>query len=526
MNAIHVLTIMSSSLVSSVFVLIVFSTQSRRRSNSLRGVFSDLSVGCVFLFDEFRLVDASVNARALLEASRLTGGDWASFLNYVTPRFPEFDQRLKSLPSIGRFSLTSGTTPLMTLRAEFRGGLTRILIAEPRVEGNPGQPDQLSLRAMEQEIELLRNTMDEAPILIWRETESGSVSWANRAYVDLATQLDPDSESFTWPIPRVFSDTSARDIAANDGQRRLCISSPDIEAARWFECRAVQYAADHLAFALPADSAVRAETSLRSFVQTLTKTFAHLTIGLAIFDRQRQLVLFNPSLIDLTGLSPEFLSSRPTLFALLDAMREHQMIPEPKDYKTWRNRMTALERAASSGQYEETWTLPNGQTYRVTGRPHPDGAIAFVFDDISDQMLMARSFRAETELSQSVIDNLSEAVVVFSSLGKLILANIAYTRLWGLDHAGDAPKGTLTDAAGLWAAACTPDPVIDEIVQSLGPMASRDTLSAELRLIDGRLLTCRVAHLPGGATMVGFNTVTALGPQRTDRPANVSRQRA
>ena len=84
-------------------------------------------------------------------------------------------------------------------------------------------------------------------------------------------------------------------------------------------------------------------------MQTLTKTFAQLPIGLAIFDRNRVLQLFNPALLDLTGLSAEFLIGRPTLASVLDAMREQQVIPEPKDYRSWRKQMVALEEAAASG---------------------------------------------------------------------------------------------------------------------------------------------------------------------------------
>jgi PAS domain-containing protein len=51
---------------------------------------------------------------------------------------------------------------------------------------------------------------------------------------------------------------------------------------------------------------VRAQQAQKNFVQTLTKTFATLSIGLAIFDRNRQLMLFNPALIDLTALPPIF----------------------------------------------------------------------------------------------------------------------------------------------------------------------------------------------------------------------------
>jgi PAS domain-containing protein len=146
------------------------------------------------------------------------------------------------------------------------------------------------------------------------------------------------------------------------------------EEQGWHEAVTVDHPGGRTVFALPSDRLVRTEVSLRNFRQTLTKTFAHLPIGLAIFDRDRQLALFNPALLDLTALPADFLSSRPTLFAFLDAMRDRNMIPEPKDYRSWRRQMADLEKAAASGRYEETWILPSGQTYRVIGRPHPDGA--------------------------------------------------------------------------------------------------------------------------------------------------------
>ena len=39
--------------------------------------------------------------------------------------------------------------------------------------------------------------------------------------------------------------------------------------------------------------------------------------------------------------------------------------------------------SAEDGLYQEIWSLPSNVTYKVTGRPHPDGAVAFFFEDIS-----------------------------------------------------------------------------------------------------------------------------------------------
>lgn len=71
-----------------------------------------------------------------------------------------------------------------------------------------------------------------------------------------------------------------------------------------------------------AEATLRAEATLQSFLQTLTRDFfAQLPIGLAVFDKDRRLQLFNPALADLTGLAVDFLSRRPTLLAVLDALQ-------------------------------------------------------------------------------------------------------------------------------------------------------------------------------------------------------------
>ena len=57
--------------------------------------------------------------------------------------------------------------------------------------------------------------------------------------------------------------------------------------------------------------------------------------------------------------------------------------------------------AATDGRYQETWSLENGQTYSIRGRPHPDGATAFLIEDITAEVTLTRNFRAELEQSQN-----------------------------------------------------------------------------------------------------------------------------
>ena len=123
--------------------------------------------------------------------------------------------------------------------------------------------------------------------------------------------------------------------------------------------------------------------ALRRFVETLTETFAHLPIGLAVFDKNRRLGLFNPALTDLVKIDAVWLAGRPSLRDFLERLRETRQMPEQKDFASWRRKLSELEEGARYGTYEENWQLPSGKIFRVTGRPHPQGALAFLFEDIS-----------------------------------------------------------------------------------------------------------------------------------------------
>jgi PAS domain-containing protein len=500
--------------VLSAFVgLLVLSILQARGNARPRGIFADTADGTEFLFDGDTLVDATPGARALLPHSPAAGGSaWVRLLAWLGPRFPGAAERLGRIASDGRL-VVAGTAdqghPLL-LVAEYRGGLTRISLSDPETDHRAAgaSRDGLTERAMQDELDLLRASAAGAPLPIWRETADGDVTWANAAYLSLMmTRLEP-GQDLVWPIPRLF-DRTATAQGANRQRQKLDAAGASTPV-QWFELVVVPDRGGRLVYALPADATVQAEGALRGFMQTLAKTFAHLTTGLAIFDQARQLQLFNPALIDLTTLPADFLSARPSLAAFFDAMRERSMIPEPRDYRNWRREMGEMEAAAASGLYEDTWSLPGGQTYRVTGRPHPNGALALMFEDISSEMTRTRRYRADLELGQAVIDAMDEAIAVFSSSGTLVISNAAYAELWGHD-----PAGTLDGEAGIaalsehWRAQSAPTTLWDRAEDFAAALGPRSGWSEEVRLSDGRLLSARFARLAGGATLAGFRVTAA-----------------
>lgn len=333
---------------------------------------------------------------------------------------------------------------------------------------------------------------EQVPIPLWHADAEGRILWSNRAHQTLASSTT----------------STAGGKALSRAEGRACIEGA--ESSQWFDV----VSRSGIGYARPVDDLVRAESNLRDMVQAMAKTFAQLPTGLAVFDQTRHLHSFNPALADLTGLSPEFLSRRPSLVAMLDSMRDRNMVPEPKDWKGWRHQLADMERAAASGQFEDTWALPGGQTYRITGRRHPDGGLALMIDDISTEIILGRRYRADLELCQRVVDTMDEGIAVFAATGQLVMSNTAYAALWGHDPAEGLARLGFTQLASHWRALSAPTPFWAEAEDFAASLEDRAPLHAEARLLDGRLVACRFAPLSNGATLAGFRLVLAEASPR------------
>ncbi|BDW83917.1 PAS-domain containing protein [Roseicyclus marinus] len=391
------------------------------------------------------------------------------------------------------------------------------------------------LRAIQAESEDLRHALDLGGAAIWTVDAEGRVIWANAAYLALVDRVAGRAGAeAVWPLPALFG-AQVHPRPEPDNPRRCSLSVAQTEpgpegGTLWFEVTAIERGDGLMFCAAPIDRLVAAETALRNFVQTLSKTFAHLPIGLAIFDKRRELVLFNPALVTLSTLPPQALAGRPRLVDFLDALRDRKRMPEPKDYKGWRDSIAHLEARAEQGTYEDVWALPGGQSLRVMGRPHPDGAVAFMFEDITAEVTLTQQFRGELELHRAVIDAQPGAMAVFAGDGRRVLANRAYRQLWRLPEEAEARPVFLPEAMARWQAACLPSSAASGCWGDIRRIAERKAAEPEVRarlvLRDRRCLDLSVAAIAGGAIMVRFEPEGAPACDRAQPVRSVDAEMA
>ncbi|NND17360.1 MAG: hypothetical protein HKN98_02155, partial [Silicimonas sp.] len=289
------------------------------------------------------LVEASFVARRRLDRIGLAPDDISKLRHRLSQRFENATDLLLGAKDQGDLRSPSRDGNLQAVR-EVAGNEVRLEVMS-RHSAEPGRRDLHCLDAEGEELRMLRANTEVAPFLLWRQNKDGDVIWANKSYLAAATELFGLQRASMWPIPSLFRSTAVLKSGARDHVVRIQSVANVSDHKDWFDCHITEVDGDALCTAFPADEAVRSEARRQEFTQTLTKTFSDLSIGLAIFDRSRRLALFNPAVCDLTSLPVDFLTSRPSLVGFLDQLREKRVMPEPRDYRAWRNSIADLETA-------------------------------------------------------------------------------------------------------------------------------------------------------------------------------------
>lgn len=493
-----VITAASALLGAAVFLTFVFRYLEHPRRTA-RAMVREAEEDIVFLFDNNDLIDASKMARSLLRAQVGDMTDWDRFIAFFAPNFPQLRRRLATLSDHGSVEITSHDNPETRLVAEYWQGLARISYVEQEIDAKSSIERAKKISA-DDELATLRGLAEDAPLLMWKEDETHTITWVNKAYLAATAKMDADRLD-KWPPSRLFSDVPQSPDGTSRTERLSIVHDGE---NKHFDVTTLVKESEILHFAVDVTSVATAEETQRSYVSTLVKTFAHLSIGLAVFDLNRQLIVFNPALFDMTGLPIDFLSNRPDIHDFLNRLRENRMTPEPKNFGGWREQIAALEAEASSGTYSERWDLPSGQTFRVTGRPHPNGAIALIFEDISDETSATRRFRHMIDTGQATLDLIDDAVAVFSQAGTLIMSNRAYSALWHSAQSGTLIGSSYQEESRIWQKSASPSPLWIKIQDQILDPENKNDWKSEIRLADGRGIWCHISPLPNHATMVRF----------------------
>jgi signal transduction histidine kinase len=365
----------------------------------------------------------------------------------------------------------------------------------------------LRYKTLLEETELLRDFADAAPWPIWAKDSQGVLRYANKAYAK-ATEAKGIADVIHRNLELLESDQCAdmsralNDNAAYSARLPVVLSGE----RRTYDVQAMKFPSGSAAIAVDASEVAQLKAALQRMAEAHRRTLDQLSSGVAVFDANRRLAFYNESYRRLWGLDQAFLDAQPDDSSVLDRLRANRKLPEQPDFRAWKAKLHEAYRAVESETY--TWFLPDGRAISVVTTPNLEGGITYLFDNVTESLDMARRFDGLIRVQRETLDNLTEAVAVFGSNGRVQLFNPAFAKMWKLSPEALREQPHIETVEAL----CRP--LYDDgltwraLREAITAIENRAQVAQKIERKDGSVLECMTMPLPDGATMLTFQDIT------------------
>jgi hypothetical protein len=290
-----------------------------RRAVSRGATAVELSDGAVLIVEDGTVVEASAQAEALFGPA--VGQQTREMLGRFFGTDPGPGAALEALAGLERSGdaidllTTDAAGRPFELTGQPRGGQLRLVVREAALLDAELNRARAEISAREEEVsrreletQTLAGLLADAPLAAWNRAPDGRIVWsAGRISTRHGTVAA--AEAAALAVARANrQDGQPEQMAAGAGQaERFRLEIAGSGNGRTIALDAIEAAGPdgaRLGLAVDASGALGAERTLARFVRTMTETFAHLNVGLAIFDRNQTLALFNPALVDMWQADP------------------------------------------------------------------------------------------------------------------------------------------------------------------------------------------------------------------------------
>ncbi|HEY7242473.1 MAG TPA: PAS-domain containing protein [Xanthobacteraceae bacterium] len=357
----------------------------------------------------------------------------------------------------------------------------------------------------------LRALIEAIPVPVWHRDPSGRLAFVNQAYVHAVEPKAGEQTGGQNAEQGVeLFDRAARTelLRAHESAQPYSGRLAAIVAGkrRSLDVICVPVNRGSAGMAIDATEAEIMRAELRRMVDAHRRTLDQLATGVAIFESDQRLSFYNVAYRSLWDLDLEFLDGGPTDSAVLDRLRAARKLPDEQDFRQWKNALHEAYRAVETK--EHTWHLPDGRTMRVVTTPNPEGGVIYLFEDVTERLDLERRYDALIRVQGETLDNLTEAVAVFGSDGRMRLHNPVFARMWqlGPEMLGRRPHIETVSTA------CRPlhgeHPVWQRLRAMMTAIEDREPVTGRIERRDGNVVDCAAMPLPDGATLLTFQDVT------------------
>ena len=353
----------------------------------------------------------------------------------------------------------------------------------------------------------MRALIAAVPSPVWARDDAGKLSFANEAYAR-AVEVKESAEVIERGMELFEHSGRSELLRAHEADEPYSGRLAAVVAGerRSFDVTTVPIGRGSAGIAVDATDAEVMRAELKRMMDAHRRTLDQLATGVAIFGSDRRLSFYNAAYRSLWDLDAGFLDQGPTDSAVLDRLRAARKLPDEQDFRQWKSALYDAYRAVEAK--EHMWHLPHGRTMRVVTTPDPEGGVIYLFDDVTERLDLERRYDALIRVQGETLDNLTEAVAVFGSDGRLRLSNPAFARMWRLSPEMLSGRPHIESVSD-WTRPLHGDHAVwQRLGSTITAIDNREPALGRLERGHGSVVDCATMPLPDGATLVTFQDVT------------------
>ncbi|MHA6333757.1 PAS domain-containing sensor histidine kinase [Qipengyuania sp. CAU 1752] len=356
--------------------------------------------------------------------------------------------------------------------------------------------------------------IEAAPMPMWFRGPDAKLRLVNSAYVEAVGAKDADTlvKEQVELIESVDGLTAAQ-VAAQASQQNRPVERI-VQATIAGERRALRVSDLPLGdegvagYAVDIQELEEQARAHRAYAEAQRSMMDRLSVGVAQFDSARKLTFANQPFRRIFALPLGLGGDGLTFERLLSDARDKGRIPEVRDFPAWRTEHVDWFEAGEP--QEEAWPLSDGTHLRVFAQPMPDGGLALIAEDRTEQLALSATRDTLLRTRTATLDSLFEALGVFAPDGHLQLWNRSFAGTWGVEaellDTHPSVDALLTEISAHLAKPKRAK-VIGEVIRAA--TLDRKEQAGRVSLADGRTLEFAGVPLPDGNGLLTTLDVTA-----------------
>ncbi len=356
-----------------------------------------------------------------------------------------------------------------------------------------------------------KRMIDNIPIALWYRNNQGNIVYCNQIYAGaLGTTVDKiiNEKHELYPPQRNRSPykLSLKAVENNTLQVER-IHSVIFGSRRYLEIGTMPLRnRDSLGYAFDITEIENLQKQLQKQIKSNSELLEHMSTSIAIYGSDTRLAFFNRAYVNLFQFDENWLLTKPTLGDILEDLRTRRKIPEYPNFQAHKkSRMQFFKTLLEP--FQELLHQPNGQTLRMFVAPHCLGGIFYIFEDMSDKIMLERQYNTLIAVQKETIDNLFDAILVFGSDCRLQIMNQSFRRMFNIYERDWFLGRTLQEVIEV------DNPLFSfnkkELLNLLMVIfTQRSPIHDEIALTDERIIRYAYLPLPDGSHLISLVDIT------------------